>query len=50
MWMAAMGGRKYMDFLFCGCAAGRLENGLLKRFLTVLTKLASEPIPLLLSP
>ena len=50
MWMAAIGGRKCMDFLFCGCAAGRLENGMLKRFLTVLTKLASEPIPLLLSP
>ena len=34
MWMAAIGGRKCMDFLFCGCAAGRLKNGLLKRFLT----------------
>ena len=31
-----------MDFLFCGCTAGRLENGLLKRFLTVLTKLGYQ--------
>ena len=28
-----------MDFLFCGCAACRLENGLLKRFLTVLARI-----------
>jgi len=36
--MAAKGGRKCMDFLLCGYAAGRLGNGLPKRFSTVLAK------------
>ena len=36
--MAAKGGRKCMDFLLCGYAAGRLGNGLPKRFSTVFGK------------
>jgi len=50
MWMAALGGRKSMGFFFFGRAARRVGNGAPKKGFSVLTKLASEPIPLLLSP
>jgi len=43
--MAAEGGKKCMDCVFCGYAAGRLVNGLLKRFFTVLTKTDITVLP-----